>query len=63
MYCFQFISEKENLTACISESTRNWDVQHWFLSADVASFKCKNNFLTRGCNRSSKKVSGSWTND
>ena len=30
-----------------------------FLIADVASVKCRNNFITRGCNRSSKKVFGS----
>ena len=45
------------LMAYISKATRNWHVQHWFCHCrcDVSSFKCKNNFLTRGCNRSFKK--------
>ena len=37
--------------AYISKAMRSWYVQHWFL---LASFKCKNNFLTMGCNGSSK---------
>ena len=28
----------------------------FLLQSNVASFKCKNNFLTKGCNRSSKKT-------
>ena len=45
----------------ISKATRNWHIQYWFCHCrrNVASFKCKNNFLTRGCNRSSRKVFGS----
>ena len=51
------------LMAYISKATRNWHVQHWFsyCRRNVASFKCKNNFLTRGCNRYSKKVFSSRT--
>ena len=42
--------------AYISEATRNWHIQHSFYDfrCNVASFECKNNFLARGCNRSSK---------
>ena len=49
-----------DLMAYISEATMNWHVQHWFSHSrcNIASFKCKNNFLTRGCNRSSKKYMG-----
>ena len=53
-----------NLMAYTSKATRNWHVQHRFshCRGNVASCKCKNNFLTKGCNRSSKKVFDSRTN-
>ena len=40
----------------ISEATRNWHVQHWFYhcKCNMASFECKNYFLTR-TNRFPKK--------
>ena len=45
-----------NLMVYILEATRNWHVQHWIYDfrCRIASFKCKSNFLTKGCNRSSK---------
>ena len=47
--------------AYISKATINWSVQHLFshCRCNKASFGCKNNFLTRECSRSSKKVCGS----
>ena len=49
-----------NLMVFISKAIRNWHVHHRFshCKCNVASFKCKNNFLTKGCSSSSKKVFG-----
>ena len=49
-----------SLMVFISKATRNSHVQHRFshCKCNVASSTCKNNFLTKGCNRSSKKVFG-----
>ena len=46
-----------DLMPYVSKATKNWHVQHWFshCRCNVASFKCKNNFPLRGCNRFSKK--------
>ena len=40
------------------EATTNWHVQHRFSECmcNIASLKCKKNFLTKGCNGSSKIV-------
>ena len=45
------------IVAYISKATRNRYVQHRFSHCiyNTASSKCKHNFLTRGCNRSSWK--------
>ena len=52
-----WVISASDLMAYISEATRNWHTQHLFSDwkCNIASFKRKNNFLTRGCNRSSKK--------
>ena len=46
-----------DLMAHIPKAIRNWHVQHWFshCRCNLASFKCKNYFLTRGRNRPSNK--------
>ena len=56
-------SSSLNLMTNVPEASMKWNVQKWFSDArcDIVSFKCTNNFLTRECNRSSKKVFGSRT--
>ena len=46
-----------NLMAFISKATSNCHVQQWFpdCRCNIVSFKCQNNCLTMGYNRSSKK--------